>query len=248
MDPQRYSTIAHTSHSICNPIASDALDRALAMIDLPRTARVLDAGCGKGELLLRLVRRTGAHGVGIDLNAAFLSAARARSAAWPGRGTLEFLEGDARAYTGACDAASLDGAICVGSTHAFGTLGDTLEALARTVRPGGVVLAGEGYWRHEPAPAYLEALGARAEDFCDHSGNLEQGTERGWNPLFTAEASERDWDAYEDAYAANVEAHAAAHPDDPDREAMLNRVRAWRECYHRWGRATLGFGIYLFRL
>ncbi|MGH7741028.1 MAG: class I SAM-dependent methyltransferase [Candidatus Eiseniibacteriota bacterium] len=247
MDPQRYSTIAHTGVSICNPVSSEALDRTLALLEPPAGAQVLDAGCGKGELLLRLVRQRGAHGVGVDLNAAFLADARARTEARPGPGTLEWIEGDARGHLSALADGSLDAAICVGATHAFGTLGDTLEALARVVRRGGFVLVGEGYWKHTPAPGYLEALGARAEDFSDHAGNLEVGTERGWVPLFTAEASESDWDAYEDGYAANVESFAAAHPHDPDHDAMLERIRAWRECYRRWGRSTLGFGIYLFR-
>jgi ubiquinone/menaquinone biosynthesis C-methylase UbiE len=247
MDPQRYSTLAHSGLSICNPIASEALDRAIALAELPRDAQLLDAGCGKAELLIRWVRRTGAHGVGVDVNAAFLSEGRAQAEARPGRGTLQLIEGDARRHTEACAQASLDAAICIGATHAFGTLDDTLGALERVVRRGGLVMVGEGYWRHEPAPGYLAALGARAEDFRDHAGNLELGTGRGWLPLFTAEASERDWDAYEDAYAANVERHAAANPQDPDRDAMLERIRAWRESYRRWGRSTLGFGLYLFR-
>jgi hypothetical protein len=28
---------------------------------------------------------------------------------------------------------------------------------------------------------------------------------------------------------------------------MLERIRGWRETYRRWGRDTLGFGLYLFR-
>jgi hypothetical protein len=38
-----------------------------------------------------------------------------------------------------------------------------------------------------------------------------------------------------------------AHPDDPDRDAMLKRIRNWRDAYLRWGRSTLGFGLYLFQ-
>lgn len=247
MDPQRFSTIAHRSHRICNPVASAVADRALAALELPPEARVLDAGCGKAEMLLRLVRRSGAHGTGVDLNAEFLEEGRARAAERPGPGTLELIDGDARAFTAACSEGSLDAALCVGSTHVFGTISDSLDALARVVRRGGCVLVGEGYWRRDPEPGYLEALGASAGDFFDHPGNLELGTERGWVPLFTAEASERDWDAYEDAYAENVERHAASNPEDPDRDAMLARIRAWRETYRRWGRSTLGFGLYLFR-
>jgi SAM-dependent methyltransferase len=222
-------------------------DHALAAIELSPGACVLDAGCGKAELLLRLVRRCGAHGTGVDLNAEFLAEGRAHATERPGPGTLELIEGDARAFIATCADGSFDAALCVGSTHVFGTLADTLDALGRVVRRGGCVLVGEGYWKREPEPGYLKALGARAGDFVHHAGNLQQGTKRGWIPLFIAEASEQDWDAYEGAYADNVERHADSHPQDPDRDAMLEKIRAWRETYRRWGRSTLGFGLYLFR-
>ena len=47
---------------------------------------------------------------------------------------------------------------------------------------------------------------------------------------------------------AMSKSHVRANPHDPDAQAMLERIRPWREAYLRWGRDTLGFGLYLFRL
>lgn len=34
---------------------------------------------------------------------------------------------------------------------------------------------------------------------------------------------------------------------DPDYQTRLKKIRAWQQTYTKWGRDTLGFGIYLFR-
>ena len=44
-----------------------------------------------------------------------------------------------------------------------------------------------------------------------------------------------------------VERYARNNPDDPDCPAMVTRIRRWRDAYLRWGRDTLGFGLYLFQ-
>ncbi|MDA1017867.1 MAG: hypothetical protein O3A00_25845 [Planctomycetota bacterium] len=62
-----------------------------------------------------------------------------------------------------------------------------------------------------------------------------------------SECSQSEWDDYEDQYAQNVEEFVRANEHDPDAEAMLQRIRPWRDAYLRWGRDTLGFGLYLFR-
>lgn len=37
-----------------------------------------------------------------------------------------------------------------------------------------------------------------------------------------------------------------ASPDDPAALEALGRSRGWRDGYLRWGRATMGFGFYVF--
>jgi hypothetical protein len=68
----------------------------------------------------------------------------------------------------------------------------------------------------------------------------------GFVPVFTAVSGDAEWDAYEGLYHRTVEDYVAAHPEDPDAPVMAERIRRWREAYLRWGRDTLGFGLYLF--
>jgi hypothetical protein len=65
-------------------------------------------------------------------------------------------------------------------------------------------------------------------------------------PLYSCVTDENEWDAYEESHHANVGRYFNAHPADPDRAAMLERIASWNRHYHLCGRETLGFGLYLF--
>ncbi|WP_411504623.1 hypothetical protein [Brevibacillus centrosporus] len=69
-----------------------------------------------------------------------------------------------------------------------------------------------------------------------HHGNVKLGEQMGLTPLFSAVASEDDWDAYEGLYASSIEEYCYENPDDPDVDAMLTRIRSWRNTYLEWGR------------
>jgi len=245
MNRLRFSTLAHHDHVVCNPISLEKLDRVLGLLDLAPGARVLDVGCGKGEMLIRLIERFEVRGVGVDLNAEFLDEARARAAARVPAADLTLLETPFEEFDHA--PGSFDAALCVGSTHACGGYAKALRALARAVRPGGPLVVGEGYWKRDPDPGYLSVLGAARDEMSDHAGNVAAGIEQGLTPLYSVTGSDDDWDHYEGLYARAIERFAAEHPDDPDCDAMLTRIRRWRDAYLRWGRDTLGFGFYLFR-
>ena len=244
MDRARFSTIAHRDHVYCNPIGVEKIDRVLPLLDLSVGARVLDVGCGKGELLVRIAERFGAAGVGVDPNAEFLAEARTRAAARAPHANLEFLETEFAGYATGPD--SFDAAVCIGASHACGGYRPTLRALRRLVKPGGHVLVGEGYWRGEPAVAYLRALEATREEFTDHAGNVTAGIDEGLLPMYAAASSQDEWDHYEGLYARAIERYVQAHPEDPDAPAMTRRIRDWRRNYLEHGRDTLGFGLYLF--
>jgi ubiquinone/menaquinone biosynthesis C-methylase UbiE len=245
MDRMRFSTIAHGDHVFCNPIGEERVDRVLDLLALDSGDRVIDVGCGKAEMLIRLVERRGVRAVGVDLNGEYLREARRRAAqrSIPDE-HLELHEADAR--TVPLTPGSFGAALCIGSTHAFVDYGKAVRALGRLVRPGGRVLLGEGFWRREPEPEYLAALGARRDEFRDHAGNVALGAEAGLVPLYASVSNDDEWDHYEGLYCRAVERFAFEHPDDPDRDEMQRSIRKWRDMYLRWGRTTLGFAMYIF--
>jgi len=244
MDRARFSTLAHRDHVLCNPLDAQKVERVLEMIRLREDARVLDIGCGKGEILLRLIERYSIRGIGVDTNEQFLREARERAIERGCDANLELHERDFSDYR--FTAGSFDLVICLGSTHACGGYAGALRSGGTAARRGGYVLIGEGYWKREPDPEYLSALGATRDEYHDHAGNVSAGESKGLIPVYSAASSSDEWDDYEGRYCFAIERFAHEHPDDPDRAAMLDRIRKWRDAYQRWGRDTLGFGLYLF--
>ncbi len=246
MDRMRYSTIAHQGHRILSPLAPATADAIVDALALAPGAPVLDVGCGKAEMLIRAIERHGATGTGVDPNAAFLADARAQAERRVPPGALELVGG--RWEDAAFEPGRFAAALCIGATHAFGHLTDALRELTSCVRPGGRIAAGDGYWKREPDPEYLAVLGSGADELTTHAANLATGVSLGLVPRGSFASTDAEWDAYEHPYAAAVERFAAEHPDDPDRDAMLARIGAWRAAYERWGRDTLGFGVYVYEV
>ncbi|MFW6135985.1 MAG: class I SAM-dependent methyltransferase [Chloroflexota bacterium] len=136
---------------------------------------------------------------------------------------------------------------CIGASWIYGGHRGTLEALIGMAAPGGWVDAGEPYWRQEPPAAYLTAIDEDRGTYGTHHKNVTTGEELGLKLVYTLVSNLDDWDQYEGLQWYAAQAWASEHPDDPDVDDLLERVRHNREAYLRWGRDTLGWAIYVFR-
>jgi len=238
MERSDWTRIAHDGIDLMNPLPVSKLDELIDALDLQPGARVVDLGCGKGELLARLARRFAVRGVGIDASAELLAEARRRTPRW-----VTFVEADLTTF-------ALDAPVDVAS--ALGASVDgyraTLARLAGLVGPGGLVLLGEGYWRREPTEEYLAALEATRDELSDYTGVFAAAAEHGLEGRYAVTASVDDFDRYEWRWSLNGERFAAAHPDEPGVDEFLAWIRNGRRRYvELGGRDTLGFGLFLFQ-
>ena len=55
MDRERLSHLAHETHPVACPFSDATVDDLVARLQIPRTAAVLDIGCGLGEWLVRVL-------------------------------------------------------------------------------------------------------------------------------------------------------------------------------------------------
>ncbi len=247
MDHATFSALAHAGMRYCNPLSVATMEAALESLDLPRGARALDVGCGKGEWLIRLAERYGAHGVGLDLSAPLLDEGRDEAAErLPGvhGGAVELREASARELP-ADD--RFDVVSCIGASHIYDGLEGALRALAPRVASGGWLLLGEGYWKRDPDDAYLARLGAQRDELRAHAAIVDAGEAAGLVPYYAWTTTRREFDDYEWSYVRNAEQWAAAHRDHPDHDDVRRRARAIRDHALRGGRDFMGFGLYLFR-
>jgi SAM-dependent methyltransferase len=225
------------------PLSADRADALIARLDLPARAMALDVGCGQGELLLRIAARWGCQGLGVDLDAASIAAARTAAAA---RGLpVDFRRDDARLLM----LPPVDLAVCIGASQAYGrgprAWDNTLRNFSRLVRPGGKMLIGEGTWLRPPPPEYRALLGSDPGVERTHREHLVSATAQGLVVLHEETCSRAECDDFAAGSHRLVARSAAQAPDSPAHQERLRVSERWQEGYRRWGRHTLGFGFYL---
>lgn len=119
---------------------------------------VLDAGCGTGRVAIELARR-GRVTIGVDRDADLLASARAKA---PG---LHWVTADLVALSDHVARGSIDLAVLAGNVLIFvdpGTEAATIAALAATLRPDGLLVAGFQVRRGGYDPDQLDADAAVA--------------------------------------------------------------------------------------
>jgi len=246
MDMWKYFGITHIDHTVMNPMSLAKIGELIDRLHLPDSGRVLDVACGKAEFLCLVAEQYEVAGTGLDLSPITIEEARRNVAARGLKERIELLHLDGAKYE-LGKGVMLDLASCIGASWIYNGHKGTLEALGRMVQPGGLVLVGEPFWRTEPDPDYLKLTGQTA-DLCEtHMSNVQTGVDLGLSLLFTVVSNEDDWDRYEGLQWQAAERYAAAHPDDPDVEQLLQTSNKNRDAYLRWGRDCLGWAMYLFR-
>ncbi|WP_229403439.1 SAM-dependent methyltransferase [Micromonospora okii] len=217
------------------PLSQEHADLLLDRLAVPAGARVLDLGCGWGELLLRAVAGGTSTtspvdpttGVGVDTDADALARGRRLAAERGLDQRVTFVEGAAATWSEPADRV-----LCLGASHALGGTGAALDALAGLVRPGGRLLLGEGYWERPPTPEAVRVFGTGVLDLA---GLVEQVRASGWRVLSLTTTEQREWDDFESTWRAGRQEWLLAHPDHPRagevREELDARLREYVGVY-----------------
>jgi cyclopropane fatty-acyl-phospholipid synthase-like methyltransferase len=245
VDRDRVSAITHGDRAFHNPLEAARVTEALDRLALGPADRVLDVGCGAGELLVGLAERHGCGGYGFDTSEILIAEARRRAAQRAPHADVEFAAvsaGDVQpdgSYAAAC---------CLGSLHALGGLAEGLAWMARAVRPGGAVVIADGFWARAPDPAFLEALGAKEDELPTFEGLLETCTAAGLEPVWVATSRPEDWERYEWTLVSNGDRYVHEHAGEP----LADDVRAWIDAARGrllapGGTDTIGFALVVLR-
>ncbi len=243
MDIPRIFNISESAHRIHNPITPEKLATLGAALRLEPGTRVLDLGSGSGEMLCTWARDHGITGTGIDMSALFTEQAKHRAVELGVADKVTFIHGDAAGYVSEEKAGV---AACIGATWIGDGVAGTIELLARSLLPGGIILVGEPFWRHLP-PSEEVAKQCEAHSIADFlvlPERIASFARLGYDVVEMVLADQDGWDRYEAAKWLTMRRWLDANPDDAFAGEVRAQLTTEPERYSAYAREYLGWGVF----
>lgn len=243
MDIPRIFTISESEHRIHNPFTAEkyaTLGHALRM--KPGT-RILDLGSGSGEMLCTWARDYGVTGTGVDISPLFTTQAKQRAEELGVSEYVHFIHNDAAGYIGE---EKYDVAACVGATWIAGGVAGTIDLLAKSLKPGGIILIGEPYWRQIPATeAIAHACGVSSvADFRPLPELVAFFDQLGYDVVEMVLADPQGWDRYEAAKWMTMRRWLEENPGDECAQEVRTELTVAPKRHVTWTREYFGWGVF----
>jgi SAM-dependent methyltransferase len=243
LDLPRIFTIRESSHRIHNPLTEAKLATLGEALQLAPGTRALDLASGSGEMLCTWARAHGLTGTGVDISTGFTDQARVRAAELGVADRVEFVHGDASGYVAS---QPVDLAACVGATWIANRVAGTTELLDRSLRPGGIILIGEPYWRRTP-PDEETAQASHASGIADFlllPDLIKQFQGLGYDVVEMMLADQDSWDRYAAAQWLNMRRWLDQNPHDELAPEVRKELTSEPVRYAGSTREHLGWGVF----
>jgi SAM-dependent methyltransferase len=232
---EQRTVIGHETIDLMSPMSDETLAQVLGQI--PAGGRMLDMGSGKAALARTLLKQDPqASAVCIEKNPV-LAAQGETLAQREGTGSrLQMIIADGREWKAA---ERFDAIALLGATHAIGSFQEVLAYAKANLKPGGVVLLGEGVWADRPHPEYLDFLGATEDEMMGEADLVQNVEKAGFNLRYCHLSSIAEWDAYEGPYFQNLRAFKNAEGQHP----FADEANAFEAMQTKHGRKCMGFMV-----
>lgn len=243
MDIPRIFTISESEHRIHNPFTAEKYATLGHALRMKPGMRILDLGSGSGEMLCTWARDYGVTGTGIDISPLFTTQAKQRAEELGVSEYVHFIHNDAAGYI---DEEKYDVAACVGATWIAGGVAGTIDLLAKSLKPGGIILIGEPYWRQIPATEEIaHACGVSSvADFRPLPELVAFFDQLGYDVVEMVLADPQGWDRYEAAKWMTMRRWLEENPDDEFAQEVRTELTVAPKRHVTWTREYFGWGVF----
>lgn len=233
--------ISHRYLEILNPMSYEKILGVGDVLNLNVDSRIIDFGCGKGELLALWAERFGISGTGIDISEQFYKTAITKIKERNLDKRIDLICANGKEYT---SDDTYDAGLCIGATFIWGGFRETIQALKKYVKPGGELVIGEVYWlKNDILQEYLNGS-APPGTMYEHE-LLQVANEEGYDIEYMVRASLDDWDRYNAGNWRGLVRWIHDNPDHPERQDVIDHLRKNQDDYLRYEREYLGWAIYV---
>ncbi len=243
MDIPRIFNITESAHRIHNPFTSEKFANLGAALRLESGSRVLDLASGSGEMLCTWARDHGITGIGIDMSLLFTEQAKLRAEELGVANQVKFIHDDAAGFI---SNEKVSVAACVGATWIAEGVAGTIALLAQSLRPGGIILIGEPYWRQLPPTEDIArgCLASSISDFLILPDLLASFSNLGCDVVEMILADQDSWDRYEAAKWLTMRRWLDANPDDELAKDIRAELTTEPKRYAAYTREYMGWGVF----
>jgi ubiquinone/menaquinone biosynthesis C-methylase UbiE len=240
MNKNKFNAIAHTLLKYDCPLHTAMVEEVTDLMQLAPGKRIMDVGCAKAEILIRMAELCQVAAIGIDTTPQFIEIAQKEIASRVPAADITLYETPVHEYQ--TPAESFDAVMCLNSSELYGGYDQALAAITQFAKPGGMVMMGDFYWRGKANAGIQSRVITH-----DYQSAVQAGITQGLIPLYITVCTQVDLDRYAWLQSYGVEMYAQQHLDDPDVPALLEQSRVLRDEYIQLGRDALGFGLFLYR-
>jgi SAM-dependent methyltransferase len=225
---------------LVNPSTQEKLLAIGRILNLHGDSRIVDFGCGYGEMLATWGTTFGISGTGVELRDHACQRAIQKMVDKDLTDRIEIVCGDAAQYKFRRQAYSV--ATCIGASFIWGGFRNTILGMKSAVEGNGRLVIGEPYWlRDQVPPEYM----ASEPTVHFEQELLEIAHEEGFDIEYVVRSNHDDWDMYEAGNWYALVRWIEENPDHPERQEVIEHLHTSQELYFKYAREYLGWAMYV---